>query len=78
MKEIITNLEAKQTHPQLQIHVLTNVLEAYQTGVIRPKDEVLLYVEAIDSIGGGQIKLEVPASMVGRKFRVILEKEEVQ
>lgn len=78
MLDIIKKLDEKQTSLFRQVNVLTNIVHAYQNGLIRPKEEVLFYVKAINSIGGGQIKLEVPASMVGRKIRVILEEEEVQ
>ena len=55
--------------------VLANCLEAYQSGLIRPKEEVLYYVEAVQGIAGGLIKLEIPPAYVGRRFRVILERD---
>lgn len=54
--------------------VLANCLEAYQTGLIRPKDETLYHVEAVEGVAGGIIKLAVPREFVGRRFKVILER----
>lgn len=75
MNETIIELGKKMDWLRRSNQVLQTCLEAYQTGLIRPKAEVLYYAEAVNAVDGGMIKLAVPADMVGRKFKVILEAE---
>ncbi len=75
MHSTIEQIAARIGTLKRQNAVLANCLEAYQTGLIRPKEEVLFYVEAVQGVAGGLIRLEIPNEYVGRRFRVILERE---
>lgn len=75
MNAIIQQLEDKMEFMRRQNAVLTNVLEAYQSGTIRGKEEVVDYVKAEPDAMGGIICLGVPEAYVGCKFRIVLEPE---
>lgn len=74
MHETIEQIAARIETLQRQNKVLANCLEAYQTGLIKPKEEVLFYAEAQNGLQSGIIKLAVPQEFVGRRFRVVLER----
>lgn len=74
MSSVIEQIAGKLESLQRQNKVLATCLEAYQTGLIRPKDETLYHVEAVEGVAGGIIKLAVPREFVGRRFKVILER----
>ncbi len=74
MTEIIEQLSAKIAMMKRRESVLVTSLEAYQAGLIAPKSKHVFFATAVNTVdNSGIVKLQVPADLVGRRFRVVLD-----
>lgn len=79
MDGLIKQIEEKQARLQRQVGVLTNVVHAYQTGLIYPAAEFSTIERAVyagtaqeDGKKYAAVRVLVPEQFTGREFRVSL------
>ena len=77
MNDLIKQIEENQAHLQRQVSVLTNVVHAYQTGLIPPVAEFQITGRAVyagtaqeDGKKYAAVRVLVPEEYTGREFRV--------
>lgn len=74
---LIKQIEEKQAHLHRQVAVLTNVVHAYQTGMIQSTGEFSVIERAVyagmaqeDGKKYAAVRVLVPEEFTGREFRV--------